>query len=240
MSNVLSARMALSMRPLTRACLAAASTPAGSDIATGAASVLGYVILAGACIVRVPQVVKVKRAKNGAGLNPSTHEVEMFGYLVCVMNGLRRGLPVDVWGENLVHSSCAAIIMAMIYGYPPQATKLARKRKLAVWAAYATLCLSFATGWLHSQVVYRLYDVQNIAFICARVPQIYWNYKYKGTGQLHVVTRAALFLGNVIRIFTTIQKNGGPAMLFGHLTSLALNFTIFAQVVWYWNSKTSM
>eukprot|EP01047_Picozoa_sp_COSAG01_P086880 COSAG01_NODE_19740_length_992_cov_1.646137_1_plen_56_part_00 len=34
-------------------------------------------------------------------------------------------------------------------------------------------------------------------FIAARIPQIWWNYKFQGTGQLHVVTRGALFLGNV-------------------------------------------
>lgn len=49
------------------------------------------------------------------------------------------------------------------------------------------------------------YDLQNLMFIAARIPQIWWNYKFQGTGQLHVVTRGALFLGNVRQMLLRLR-----------------------------------
>jgi hypothetical protein len=84
-----------------------------------------------------------------------------------------------------------------------------------------------------------LHIIIDIAFFISRLFQISTNIRRGGTGQLQVVTRAALFVGNMMRIFTTITKNGGAPMVVGHASSALVNGFIFFQCIWYWNSKTS-
>jgi len=49
-----------------------------------------------------------------------------------------------------------------------------------------------------------------------------------------------LFLGAMARIFTTIQETGDKVMLVTFLVSTALNATLVAQVLYYWNVKPEM
>lgn len=80
----------------------------------------------------------------------------------------------------------------------------------------------------------------DIAFFVSRLFQVRTNIQRGGTGQLQVITRAALFLGNCMRISTTVTKGGGVPMLFGHASSALANGTIFFQCLWYWNSDASL
>ena len=124
---------------------------------------MGYLILVGAAVTRAPQVLKVWNRKACEGLNPLSHEIEMFGYIACVLNGLRLKLPVDMWGENLFHSTFGTAMVLMIYAFakPDSREAVSKKRKVAVLAAVAALCATGVTGLLPSSVVYRLYDVQS-------------------------------------------------------------------------------
>ena len=98
---------------------------------------MGYMILIGAVVTRLPQVWKVWRNKACEGLNPVSHEIEAFGYVTCVLNGWRAGLPVDTWGENLSHSTCGIGMLLMIYSYakPGSRESVGKTRKTAVLAA---------------------------------------------------------------------------------------------------------
>lgn len=124
---------------------------------------MGYVVLVGAVICRAPQVGKVWNRKACQGLNPAAHEIEMFGYIVCVLNGLRLKLPVDMWGENLFHSSFGTAMVLMIYAFakPGSREDVSKKRKVAVLAAAAALLVTGLTGILPSTIVHRLYDLQS-------------------------------------------------------------------------------
>jgi hypothetical protein len=125
---------------------------------------MGYLILVGAVVARAPQVMKVWNRKACEGLNPASHEIEMFGYIACVLNGLRLKLPVDMWGENLFHSTLGTAMVLMIYAFakPGSREAVSKKRKVAVLAGAAALAVTGVTGLLPSPVIHRLYDVQSI------------------------------------------------------------------------------
>jgi hypothetical protein len=133
------------------------------DTGLPAPQAMGYLIVVGAVVSRMPQVWKVWRAKACEGLNPLSHEIEMFGYTVCVLNGLRLGLPPDMWGENMFHSSFGTAMVLMIYGFakPGSRESVSKTRKTAVLAVYAALCVTGFTGILPSVIIHRLYDVQS-------------------------------------------------------------------------------
>ena len=56
-------------------------------------AVLGYGIVVGAVVARVPQALEMWRDRSCAGLNTMSHEIEMFVYLTMALNGLRMSAP---------------------------------------------------------------------------------------------------------------------------------------------------
>ncbi|KAJ0025519.1 hypothetical protein Pint_08726 [Pistacia integerrima] len=51
-----------------------------------------------------------------------------------------------------------------------------------------------------------LYASQHAIFFCARVPQIWENFKNKSTGELSFLTCFMNFGGSMVRVFTSIQE----------------------------------
>lgn len=71
-----------------------------------------------------------------------------------------------------------------------------------------------------AQVIYRLYDLQNAAVCVCRFAQVHTNWQRGSTGQLSLVTRAAMVFGNCVRIFTTIKNSErAPLSSLSHLPS---------------------
>ena len=63
---------------------------------------LGYGILAGSTLVKVPQVLNVVRARSAAGLSPLAFELETLGLVIAVTYGFLMGLPISAFGETVV------------------------------------------------------------------------------------------------------------------------------------------
>jgi uncharacterized protein with PQ loop repeat len=101
--------------------------------------VLGYVVVVGAIVVRLPQVWRMWRTRSCEGLNPLSHEAEMLAYVICVLNGLRLQLPVVAWGEMAFHSVFGIATTLMIYGYakPGSGQVVSKTRKTIVLTAVA-------------------------------------------------------------------------------------------------------
>jgi hypothetical protein len=64
--------------------------------------VLGYGILAGSTMVKLPQVAAVVRARSAAGLSPLSFELETLGLVIAVTYGFLMGLPFSAFGETVV------------------------------------------------------------------------------------------------------------------------------------------
>lgn len=63
---------------------------------------LGYGILAGSTLVKVPQLLNVLRAKSAEGLNPLSFELETVGLLIATTYGFLMQLPFSAFGEVVV------------------------------------------------------------------------------------------------------------------------------------------
>lgn len=53
------------------------------------------------------------------------------------------------------------------------------------------------------------------------------------TGQLSLITTFLVFIGSLIRIFTSLKEGGGAAMIRGFLTGTIINGTLLAQILYY-------
>ncbi|PSC68347.1 mannose-P-dolichol utilization defect 1-like protein 2 [Micractinium conductrix] len=190
---------------------------------------LGYGILAGSTLVKVPQVANVVRAKSAAGLAPLSAELETVGLLIAVTYGFVMGLPFSAFGETVALLLQNNLLLVLIYYY--QRRSLARAATVGLLLAGAgAVALS---GGLTKSHVTALYDCQNLILVASRLPQIWSNFVSKATGQLSIITYALNAAGAAARIFTSIQEQAGAAMLRGAMISTLLNAILALQIVWY-------
>eukprot|EP01043_Picozoa_sp_COSAG02_P032695 COSAG02_NODE_2196_length_9548_cov_2.748227_1_plen_192_part_00 len=116
-------------------------------------SALGYMIAAGAVLVRVPQTLRMWRTKEATGaLNPLSTEVEMFFYAAQVLNGLRIKSPLHAWVDDLAHLVLGAATTAMLYAYakPDSTQSVTKTRKATTWVLFIAMIISGIPGLLSS------------------------------------------------------------------------------------------
>jgi mannose-P-dolichol utilization defect protein 1 len=52
-------------------------------------------------------------------------------------------------------------------------------------------------------------------------------------GQLSVITTFLMFIGTVVRVFTSLRENSGPAMVRGFILGAAINGLMLFQILFY-------
>lgn len=63
---------------------------------------LGLGIVAGSCLVKLPQIVKIVSSQSAQGLNPMSFEVETFCAMVAATYGFVHQLSFSSFGESVV------------------------------------------------------------------------------------------------------------------------------------------
>ena len=120
-------------------------------------------------------------------------------------------------------------ILALIYRFNKSPARGALAALVAAAAAAA-----FFGGRVSRAQVAAAYEGASLLVLAARVPQIYSNFRAKGTGQLSGVTCGANALGALARVFTSLSAGAsGRAMARSYALGAALNSVILAQIVLY-------
>lgn len=190
---------------------------------------LGYGVVAGACITKVPQIQVVLRNRSAQGLAFLSFEMEALCLLIHTSYGYLRGLPFNAYGEAVALLLQTLILLVLIYRYGKASTT----RVTVVVAAFVGLVGVVLSGQLTEAQIQGAFSANTLIFMAARLPQIWTNFKSGSTGQLSSVTCLINLMGCIVRIFTTIQEEAGAAMLRQYLIALLLNSTIVAQILFY-------
>jgi len=217
---------------LLQACtkpLLQGTIPDASLLAALASKVLGIAVVAGSALVKVPQILAVTRSHSAAGLNFSSFELENIGFSIHTAYGFIMGLPFSAYGEALLLLAQNSFLLACIYHYA----------RASIFRALGMLLLTAAGGsWVLSgavtpKLIGSAYELNNVIFTAARVPQIISNYHAKSTGQLNIVTFLMNVVGCCVRIFTTLQEGGGASMARGFVLGGVLNLILVLQILHY-------
>ncbi|KAK9811878.1 hypothetical protein WJX72_011664 [[Myrmecia] bisecta] len=209
--------------------------PPSAVLAPLLSKVLGYTILVFSCIVKVPQILTLLRVKSAEGLSSFSFEMEQIGLAIHTAYGFILGLPISAFGEAAVLLLQNTVLLLLIY----QFSRAQLVRPLALTSLFAVAGGYLLSGGITKDIITRAYDLNNVIFIVARVPQIIQNFKARSTGHLSMVTFVANVAGCLIRIFTSIQEGGGITMVRGFVIGLALNLTILLQILYYGRAKSS-
>uniref|UniRef100_A0A1D1ZCC9 Mannose-P-dolichol utilization defect 1 protein homolog n=1 Tax=Anthurium amnicola TaxID=1678845 RepID=A0A1D1ZCC9_9ARAE len=190
---------------------------------------LGYCIVAGSTTVKLPQIYKILKNNSVRGLSVAAFELEVVGFTIALSYCLHKGLPFSAYGELAFLLIQAIILVAIIYYYsPPIGTKTYMKALL-----YCGLAPTVLSGQIDPMLFEALYASQHAIFFCARVPQIWKNYKNKSTGELSFLTFFMNFGGSLVRVFTSIQEKAPTSVILGSVLGILTNGTILSQIVIY-------
>ncbi|KAL0053032.1 hypothetical protein WJX82_011698 [Trebouxia sp. C0006] len=190
---------------------------------------LGYAIVAGASLLKVPQILGILNSGSAAGLNMASFELENIGFSIHTAYGIVLGLPFSAFGEAVIILLQNTFLLAIIYYYA----------KAPLWRGFLMILLTACGGWFvlsgnaTEKMIMSAYELNNFIFMAARLPQILVNYKAKNTGQLSLITAFMSTAGCLARIFTSVQEGAGLSMVRGFCIGGVLNLTIVLQILWY-------
>lgn len=193
---------------------------------------LGYGVVVGSFILKLPQVLKIVMAGSAAGVSFPSQAIETFSYCISATWGFKQGLSFWDYGENVIVVLQLLVLLVLIGTYQ----RILGTAVLTVLGAvgFASLLVS---GYLPDGVHSSLLSMTSVFTISSRVPQIYANYKNRSTGQLAFLTFFLAFGGAAARVFTSALRvpweAGKLIIVVQFSVTTVLNFVILAQMFLY-------
>ena len=197
---------------------------------------LGYLIIVGSLVLKVPQIMNIVRSGQVKGLNINMFLLELIGYSINLFYSYRLSLPFSTYGENVFMIVQNLVILLLFFQY---------ERGFGIFFVLVTSTYSaFLYGLINDSVIdmsmMTLLSTLSIPiFTASKLPQIYTNFKNKSTGELSVITCVLQLGGTAARVFTTLKEVDDKVILTGFLLGLVLNAIITLQIFWYWNNSGS-
>ncbi|CAO2839634.1 unnamed protein product [Amaranthus hypochondriacus] len=195
---------------------------------------LGYCIVAASTTVKIPQILKILEHKSVRGLSVMAFELEVIGYTISLAYCLHKGLPFSAFGEYAFLLVQAIILVAVIY-YFSQPVGTSRWMRALLYFGLAPTILA---GKIDPMLFEALYASQHAIFLCARLPQIWKNFKNKSTGELSFLTCFMNFGGSMVRVFTSMQEKAPTNVVMGSALGAITNGTLLSQIIIYKKPET--
>uniref|UniRef100_A0A674G8B0 Mannose-P-dolichol utilization defect 1 protein-like n=1 Tax=Taeniopygia guttata TaxID=59729 RepID=A0A674G8B0_TAEGU len=167
--------------------------------------VLGYGIVAGSVLVKVPQLLKVWGSRSGGGLSLPSVLLELLALGGSVGYGCARSFPFSAWGESLFLLLQTLTLLFLILHFGGRTGR--GLALVAVFGAFLGLLVSPLTPL---SFVTALQALNLPIIILSRLIQIVTNARQGHTGQLSGVSTGLLFGGALARIFTSLTVRPLP------------------------------
>ncbi|XP_022704831.1 mannose-P-dolichol utilization defect 1 protein-like [Varroa jacobsoni] len=196
------------------------------------AKCLGYAMVVGGALVKLPQIVKIISAASATGLSLPSVLLDLAGVTATTAYNFDQQYPFSAYGEGAFLMAETILILCLALHYSGRGVLAA-----TFIVAYAALCSSL--------FIYRLAPSSTLLWgqllsapivIAGRLWQAFDNYKAGHTGQLSLVTQSLLFIGCLARIFTTLTETGDIAMTLSYSLASVANAILVVQVLYYWEA----
>lgn len=193
---------------------------------------LGYGIVAGSVMVKLPQVLKLLGARSGAGLSLGAVGLELAALGGTVAYSWARGFPFSAWGEALFLLLQTLTIGFLILHYGGRTGQ-----GVLLVAVYLTLLGALVSPLAPPGLVTLLQAGSLPAVMGGRLLQAATNYRQGHTGQLSALTAFLLLGGALARIFTSLQETGDSLLVLTFAASAACNALLVGQLLYYWGAR---
>ncbi|KAF9927546.1 hypothetical protein FBU30_003092 [Linnemannia zychae] len=206
---------------------------------------LGFGIVAGGAIVKVPQIIKIIQAHSAKGISFSAYMLETLSCVITLAYNVRSGYPFSTYGETFFVTLQNLIILGLMLRY-------AHKSIMALLVISSFLLMGNILGrttehlsddgnivqlsLVSMNILGFLYKITIPINLLSKVPQIIENYKNSSTGQLSAFTIFNYFAGSLARIYTTMMEVNDTTVLSAFLLSTLFNCILAFQMALYWNN----
>ncbi|CAG2167647.1 unnamed protein product [Oppiella nova] len=191
---------------------------------------LGYGIIAGSTLVKMPQLVKIWSAGSGIGISFTGVVLELIAMTFSAAYAFANHFPFSAWGECLFLMAVTALIAYLVLKY--QRNQLSALTFLVVYTALTFVLMS---GLTPMSILWSLQALNLPVAISGKMFQAFNNLRNGNTGQLSAITAVLLFLGSFARIFTSIQETGDQLVVWTFAVASVANFLLVSQIGYYWN-----
>lgn len=164
---------------------------------------IGFAIVAGAFVLKVPQILKILKAQSVEGISKYLFYTEILTLINTSGYSIMRSVPFSVYGESLIILVQNFLIVMLFWVYSKDIKVTEKLAMFIFFSAYSFVLFSGARFLSPSS--WSLIQQSNLALsLLSRVPQIITNFLNKSTGQLAFFTFFLSFLGVVARLGTVL------------------------------------
>lgn len=191
---------------------------------------MGYGIVAGSLMVKLPQIIKIVSNRSASGINILSVFLELLAITLNLSYSFVKEFPFSAWGDSLFLAVQTAAIAALVLNY-----NSSRANVFSFVVMYLGVCYGLMGGPTSVDALWSLQALNIPILIAGKMSQAFTNYSNGSTGQLSAVTVFMLFFGSLARIFTSVQETGDQLIILTYLVSTLLNGVIVSQLLYYWN-----
>uniref|UniRef100_A0A1A9VMH9 Mannose-P-dolichol utilization defect 1 protein homolog n=1 Tax=Glossina austeni TaxID=7395 RepID=A0A1A9VMH9_GLOAU len=193
---------------------------------------LGFAIIAGSLLVKVPQIMKIIKSKSAEGVSFIAVLLDLIAITSHMAYSYVNGYPFSSWGDTSFLAFQTLVIAELILYYQCYPI-LSYVFSMAYGGFAYTLC----SGKTPLHVLTTMQSLNIPILLAGKLSQAYTIYQNRCVGQLSAVTVFLLLGGSLARIFTSIQETGDSIMIITFCSSTFANALIAFQVVCFWNQK---
>ena len=152
--------------------------PCALDAVSRAASLC---IVAGAALLKVPQILNVLKAKSADGLSLLSLELDVLVFIASIAYSVKLSYSLHSYGEQVLVLIQNVILCLLAYGFEKNGTRGVMSAALGAGAVALCAATPLAYAWVLS-------SVSLVANIGSLVPQILKNRRRQETGALSAAT----------------------------------------------------
>ena len=201
----------------------------GDCLAAVISKVLGLAIVAGAVLVKVPQIQKVLAAKSSEGLSFFGLLLELYAYSSMLAYCYNKEFPFSSYGDSFF-----VMVQTVVLGYFILFFQGSASRALGFVVIYLTILFILVSGMTPLSILASMQASNLPVVVVSKGIQAWSNFSNGHTGQLSAVTVFLVFFGSIARIFTSIQETGDPIMVWTYIIASMANFVLAFQILFYW------
>lgn len=192
---------------------------------------LGYGMIVGGSLVKLPQILKIVAAKSAMGLSLPSVFLDLTGVTATTAYNYDQNYPFSSYGEGFFLMFETALILLLSLHYSGRSLF-----SFLFGCLYLALCFALGAKMVPSGLLWWGQLLAAPVVITGRLWQALENYRAGNTGQQSLITFSLLLLGCMARIFTSITETGDTIVILSYSLATFANAVLVTQVIWYWEA----
>jgi len=202
---------------------------------------LGWLMVVGGSIYRIPQILKIHRARSAEGINLTSALLSSATTCFTFAHSSNAGYPFNTYGESIPQFATQVVIILQTLRYSKgySTSKLIQHlfaHLLFLGAASrAKMLLGSTVG---SASLTAMQASTPVLEVIEKLPQLVQTWRIRSTGEISVVTVLLAFTGKIIRLYTSLRQLRHDPLAFAPFAiGTILTGTQLGQLLAYGNRR---